>query len=81
MDQAKASRIAQLMHNRLFEEAIMSLETEIETEVAKGEAALKSVEAAVKAKLKAFAKAALARIAYVGVGVVLAVVVRHFLGL
>jgi len=59
----------------------MSITNEIETEVAKGEAALKSVEAAVKAKLKALAKAALSRVAYVGVGVALAIVARHFLGI
>ena len=59
----------------------MSLTTEIETEAAKAEATLKSVEAAVKAKLKALAKAALSRVAYVGVGVVLAIVARHFLGI
>jgi hypothetical protein len=77
MDQVEAARIAQLMHNRLYEEAIMSLVTEFETDAAKAEATLKSVEAAVKAKVKSFFKAVLARLAYVGVGFGLAVAL-HF---
>ena len=59
----------------------MSLETELATDAANAEATLKSVEAAVKAKVKTFFKAVLSRVAYVGVGFGLAVAFHFATGL